>query len=226
MKMSIATMIEEENEDDHGPGEEYINKCGQVETETYCNESNEYCDANSNEDVSSKTLLYRLQKSPFRGTPVTNSGYWNMETCHKYLDASVELIKSAFAVVYFKPPLGPGLCLSASRRFYQIVNHFDASGSGNNGEYDRIKLVCLTYEYARSEESKGNFLSAFFQSAALPMDGEEAIDLGDADLEAELRTSLFNFAEYLFDNFFLPLKASTKKTPQPSPATHSAVQRT
>ncbi|KAG8664880.1 hypothetical protein FPOAC2_14577 [Fusarium poae] len=125
-----------------------------------------------------------------------------------------------------QPPLGPGLRLSASRRFYQIVNHFDASGSGNNGEYDRIKLVRLTYEYARSEESKGNFLSAFFQSAALPMDGEEAIDLGDADLEAKLRTSLFNFAEYLFDNFFLPLKASTKKTPQPSPATHSAVQRT
>ncbi|EKJ74174.1 hypothetical protein NXS19_010817 [Fusarium pseudograminearum] len=125
-----------------------------------------------------------------------------------------------------QPPLEPGLRLSASHRFYQIVNHFDASGSGNNGKYDRIKLVRLTYEYARSEESKGNFLSAFFQSAAFPMDGEEAIDFGDADLEAELRTSLFNFAEYLFENFFLPLKASTKKTPQPSPATHSAVQRT
>lgn len=103
-----------------------------------------------------------------------------------------------------QPPLEPDLRLSASRRFYEIVNHFDVSGSGNNGEYDRINLVRLTYEYARSEESKGNFLRAFFQSAALPMDGDEAIDLSDADLEAELRTSLFNFAEYLLDNFFLP----------------------
>ncbi|POR35982.1 Uncharacterized protein TPAR_03796 [Tolypocladium paradoxum] len=57
-----------------------------------------------------------------------------------------------------QPPLGPGQRLSASRRFYQIVNHFDFSGSSSNGEYDRIKLVRLSYEYARSEESKGNFL--------------------------------------------------------------------
>lgn len=101
-------------------------------------------------------------------------------------------------------PLEPGLRLSASRRFYQIVNHFDVSGSGSNGEYDCIKLVRLTYKYARSEESRGNFLRAFFQSVALPMDGDKAIDVGDADLDTELHCSLFNFAEYLFDNFFLP----------------------
>lgn len=106
-----------------------------------------------------------------------------------------------------QPPLGPSLRLSTSHRFYQIVNHFDVSGSGSIGEYDRVKLVRLTYEYVRSEESKGNFLRAFFQSAALPMDGDEAINLGDADLEAELRTTLFNFAEYLLDSFFLPCMA-------------------
>ena len=105
-------------------------------------------------------------------------------------------------------PLGPHQRLSASRRFYQIVNHFDVptTSSDTRSEYDRIKLVRLTYEYARSEESKGNFLRAFFQSAALSIDGDEgeAIDLSDADFVAELRTSLFNFADYLFDNFFLP----------------------
>ncbi|KAJ4310977.1 hypothetical protein N0V84_010675 [Fusarium piperis] len=128
-----------------------------------------------------------------------------------------------------QPPFGPGLRLSASQRFYQIVNHFDVSGGSSNNSrsdrgYDRIKLVRLTYEYARSEESKANFLRAFFQSAALPMDEDEAFDLSDEDLEAELRTSLFNFAEYLLDNFFLPVMASAKKTPQHTPATHSAIQ--
>ncbi|KAK7592697.1 hypothetical protein V3481_007305 [Fusarium oxysporum f. sp. vasinfectum] len=51
---------EDENEDDHGPGEEYINECGQVETETHCNENDEYCHANSGEDVSSVDPTFSL----------------------------------------------------------------------------------------------------------------------------------------------------------------------
>lgn len=123
-----------------------------------------------------------------------------------------------------RPPLTSAQRLSASRRFNQLVNHFDVPDGSSKG-YDRLKLVRLTHEYAHSEESKGNFLRAFFESADLPIDGDEDIDLGDADRQAKLRDSLFNFAEYLFENFFLPLKASTRKTPQPSPASHSAVQR-
>ncbi|KAK7415185.1 hypothetical protein QQZ08_012413 [Neonectria magnoliae] len=123
------------------------------------------------------------------------------------------------------PPLTPAQRLSADRRFNQLVNHFDAPDSSYT-DYDRVKLVRLTYEYARSEESKGYFLRAFFESAGLEIDAEqEDIDLTDAATQAKLRDSLVNFAEYLFENFFLPLKSSTKKTPQPSPASHSAVQR-
>ncbi|KAF5026420.1 hypothetical protein F66182_1485 [Fusarium sp. NRRL 66182] len=124
-------------------------------------------------------------------------------------------------------PLAPATRLSATRRFYQIVEHLNAYGGGSssNTGYDRIKLVRFTYEYSLSVESKDNFLRAFFESAALPLDADEHVDLADADLEANLYTSVSNLADYLFDNFFLPLKASSRKTPQPSPATHSAVQR-
>ncbi|KAI8647990.1 HNHc domain-containing protein [Fusarium keratoplasticum] len=126
-----------------------------------------------------------------------------------------------------QPPLTPAQRLSAGRRFNQLVNHFDVPDDSSSKGYDRVKLVRLTYDYARSEESKGNFLRAFFEFAELPINGDEDIDLdlGDADRQARLRDFLFNFAEYLFQNFFLPLKASTKKTPQPSPASHSAIQR-
>ncbi|KAH7308671.1 hypothetical protein B0I35DRAFT_515748 [Stachybotrys elegans] len=153
-----------------------------------------------------------------------------------------------------QPPLASGLRLSASRRFYQIVNHFEASNSNSNSSnsnsndgYNRVKLVRLTYEYARSEESKSNFLRAFFQFVGLPIDGDDGdedrdendgdedsgdedgdkiIDMSNVGLEAKLHLSLLNFADYLFDNFFLPLKASSGKTLQPSPTVHSAAQGT
>ncbi|KAI0412237.1 hypothetical protein F5X98DRAFT_367467 [Xylaria grammica] len=96
-------------------------------------------------------------------------------------------------------PLGADERVSARRRFYPIVNHFEgkeknnsSSGSGGSNPYNRLALVRLTYEYA-----------AFFRSMALSITGE---------------TSLHSFADYLLDNFFLPLKASTKRNPQPPPA--------
>jgi hypothetical protein len=129
-----------------------------------------------------------------------------------------------------------------------MVNHFEgreknnrSSGSGSN-PYNRPVLVRLTYEYALSDESQDCLLRAFFRSLALSITGEN-VDFGDKGLEEELCSSLCGFADYLLDNFFLPclyydpfqspisanvslVKVSTKKTPQPSPAYHSAVQKT
>lgn len=105
-----------------------------------------------------------------------------------------------------EPPLTQTQRHSAARRFNQLVSHFDLS-DGSSKHYDRVKLVRFTYEYARSEESKGNFLRAFFEffeSAGLPIDTDEDIDLSDTDRQTKLRDSLFNFADYLFENFFLP----------------------
>ncbi|KAF2458290.1 hypothetical protein BDY21DRAFT_284527 [Lineolata rhizophorae] len=127
-----------------------------------------------------------------------------------------------------EPPLEAGRRAKARRRFYQIVNHFEPidndNSSNNNNEYNRPRLVRLTYEYARSEESKDNVLRAFFQSMLLPINSDEDIDFTDKNLEDEVHSTLIGFADYLVDNFFLPLKASTRKTPQPSPIHHSAVQ--
>ena len=146
-----------------------------------------------------------------------------------------------------KPPLSEAQYQSASLSFRQLINYFDNLPHDRaSKDYDRVKLVRFTFEYARSQVSQGNFLRAFFETANIPLDGEE-VDLSDADRLANLKDSINNFADYLFESFFLPrmstqlfiflnksaplvtfspaVKASTRKTPQPSPATHSAVQK-
>ncbi|SCO92554.1 uncharacterized protein FRV6_16682 [Fusarium oxysporum] len=52
------------------------------------------------------------------------------------------------------------------------------------------------------------------------------IDLDDETVEEEIRLALNAFADFLVDNFFLPLKAAGSKTPQPSPAVSSRITST
>ncbi|KAK3377454.1 hypothetical protein B0H63DRAFT_384064, partial [Podospora didyma] len=110
-------------------------------------------------------------------------------------------------IVYLssEAPLEPGQRNQARRKFYDIISYFEATEPRSDefsGHYNRPLLVRLTYEYSRSEKSQDIFLRAFFQSVALPIDGEDDVDLDDTELEA----ALVRFAEHLFDNFFLPRK--------------------
>ncbi|KAL7950151.1 hypothetical protein V8C42DRAFT_309616 [Trichoderma barbatum] len=121
-----------------------------------------------------------------------------------------------------RPLLTPEQRAHVKRRFYQIVNHFDSPGRNNGEKYNRPLLIRYTYEFALSEESRDIFLQAFFQSMALSIDDERDLDFSDNEMIEKLASTFSNFSDYLLDNFFLPLKASTKKTPQPSPAFLSA----
>ncbi|KAI0411238.1 hypothetical protein F5X98DRAFT_61660 [Xylaria grammica] len=114
------------------------------------------------------------------------------------------------------PPLGTELHSHASRRFYDICQHFDVEL--RKGDYNRPRLVRYTYEYLLSEESRDIFLQFFFKSVDLQIDGNEPISFEN------IRPHFFDFAEYLFGNLFLPVKASAKKTPQPSPASEAQGQ--
>ncbi|KAK0628492.1 hypothetical protein B0T17DRAFT_652329 [Bombardia bombarda] len=102
---------------------------------------------------------------------------------------------------FTEPPLGTDQRTNAKRKFYHIVEYFEAANSSNSNHYSRPRLVHFTYDYALSEESRDNFLRAFFRAMALSIDGEEDIDFQD------LRSPFFGFADYLLDNFFLPWKA-------------------
>ncbi|KAK0655444.1 hypothetical protein B0T16DRAFT_396971 [Cercophora newfieldiana] len=116
----------------------------------------------------------------------------------------------------------------AVNRFRRIVTHFENNeqpASSRYGEgYNRPALVRLTFEYARSPESQDKFLKAFFQSLALGMlDDSDGIDLDDN--LASFRELVFSFADHLIYHFFLPLRASTGKTPQLTPTYHITVQQ-
>ncbi|KAI8943957.1 hypothetical protein F4801DRAFT_305182 [Xylaria longipes] len=123
-------------------------------------------------------------------------------------------------------PLGIHQRNDAKRRFYRIVEHFGASGAIDRAppKYEPPRLVRYTYEYALSEESRDNFLRAFFRAMTLSLTGQNDDD-NDLDNLENIYSLFFGFASYLLDYFFLPIKFSTKKTPQPSPAFHSAVER-
>ncbi|KAK3933822.1 hypothetical protein QBC46DRAFT_401156 [Diplogelasinospora grovesii] len=124
-----------------------------------------------------------------------------------------------------EPALEAGERARARQKFYRIIDHFRAADGSRSGgcQYNRPLLIRLTYEHARSEESQDIFLRAFFQSMALSVDSENDLDFENN--EQDLGSALSRFADYLLDNFFLPLRASSGKTPQPSPLIHSAIQR-
>ncbi|OAA53004.1 hypothetical protein SPI_09492 [Niveomyces insectorum RCEF 264] len=120
-------------------------------------------------------------------------------------------------------PLAPPVRQAARQTFYRVVEYFEAIDPHLNNArdqrvttYSQPRLVRFTYEYALSDNSRDVFLRAFFGSMALAMDSDAALDF------QELAPRFAGFAEYLMDYFFLPLKASTRKTPQPSPAYRSA----
>ena len=116
------------------------------------------------------------------------------------------------------PPLGPDTRQQARRKFCRIVDHFDnvvnignAAGVGPEYSYRRARLVRLTYDHALSPVSQDNFLRAFFRSLELPMGNEDdngtdnGVDNGTGiNLDEQLQFKVFGFADYLFDNFFLP----------------------
>ncbi|OAA63288.1 Ankyrin repeat-containing domain protein [Niveomyces insectorum RCEF 264] len=124
-------------------------------------------------------------------------------------------------------PLGHVERTMARATFYHIVEHFEqpdpyntASRATRHTLYSQPRLVRYTYEFARSAESQDIFLRSFFGAVGLDL----TVDVANLNFD-ELLPLFSAFAEYLMDHFFFPLKASTRKTPQPSPAIHSAVLR-
>ncbi|OAA40712.1 hypothetical protein NOR_05800 [Metarhizium rileyi] len=75
-------------------------------------------------------------------------------------------------------------------------------------------------------EDDDRTLAAFFHAVGLSMNQLNDVDFSNEETEKRLLGKLIGFTDYLVDNFFLPLKASTKRTLQPSPAYHSATQST
>ena len=73
----------------------------------------------------------------------------------------------------------------------------------NHKPYKQVTLVRLTYQYARSEASRDNFLHFFFEHTQIPTDASRSEPISTS----EYGQRLIAFAETLIENFFLPCKA-------------------
>ncbi|KAF5986036.1 hypothetical protein FBULB1_2600 [Fusarium bulbicola] len=109
--------------------------------------------------------------------------------------------------------------MNSAAILHRVIDHFEPLSTGK--PYNRPRLVRLTYEHARSDQSKSNLLHAFLGEVNITID--QVIDLDDETVEEETHLALNAFADFLVNNFFLPLKAAGSKTPQPSPATSSRI---
>ncbi|WEW59773.1 hypothetical protein PRK78_005253 [Emydomyces testavorans] len=117
-------------------------------------------------------------------------------------------------------PLTAGQRSRAETRFEKIIEYFSNNRSLTPGvEYKHDLLIHYTYEYSRSELSKDMLLRYFFHYIKEDIDSNE-----DISFNQDLLKKLENFADDLLHNFYLPLKSSGGKTPQPSPAILSAIQ--
>lgn len=114
---------------------------------------------------------------------------------HHRHQASLEGVINFFAVT---PALSPQERQEATSVFTAIV---DACEPLQNQEpYKQVTLVRLTYEYARSEASKDNFLRFFFQHTQIPTGASER----DSTSSSDYGLRLVAFADTLIENFFLP----------------------
>ncbi|CAK7214889.1 hypothetical protein SCUCBS95973_002290 [Sporothrix curviconia] len=141
---------------------------------------------------------------------------------HHRHQTSLEEVIDTSAV---QAPLNEAERAAAQGAFQRIVQHFEQEDTYHAESravrltlYSKPQLVRYTYEFAQSVESKDIFLHSFFRALAL----DHAASNANLDF-AEIAPLFSAFAEYLIDQFFLP--PSTRKTPQPSPAIHSAVLR-
>ena len=87
----------------------------------------------------------------------------------------------------------------ATHIFDAVIQAYEPSQS-NSGPYKQITLVRLTYEYARSELSRDNFLAFFFQHTQIPIEVSEWELIRGSDHGPQLAA----FADTLIENFFLP----------------------
>jgi hypothetical protein len=97
-------------------------------------------------------------------------------------------------------PLDNEVRKHASERLIDICQRFDLEPYK---DYSRPKLIRFTYDWSTSTEGRDNFLRAFYKAVDLQINRDEPID----DYET-LKPKFFAFGDYLFDNFFLPSKAT------------------
>ncbi|EDN11043.1 predicted protein [Histoplasma mississippiense (nom. inval.)] len=124
---------------------------------------------------------------------------------------------------------------AASGILNKLIEDYGLERTGRRG-YMPAMLINATFEHVHAQ-SKDAFLNFFILYIHEHLDGNTAepdISLAlayldgfssfDTDKKSEIRSLVELFADYMVDNFFTPLRASSVKTPQPTPVSLSSMQ--
>ncbi|KAK2806995.1 hypothetical protein FQN50_005569 [Emmonsiellopsis sp. PD_5] len=129
-------------------------------------------------------------------------------------------------------PLTASQQANAETIFDRLMEHCEPLQS--KSPYKTVTLVRLTYEHSRSKDTFLNQFFIFVDNDIPNKNGPPTFEHGLShfdgfnsqtalpSLKREAEAAVDSFAEYLLQNFFLPMKAAGSKTPQPTPAALSA----
>ncbi|KAG5295524.1 hypothetical protein I7I50_08297 [Histoplasma capsulatum G186AR] len=133
-------------------------------------------------------------------------------------------------------PLAPEESREARTLFNTMVNYMPDRTVKNR--YKPAVLINATFEHVKSADE---FLDYFFTYIYGSITAEEEhgtgsvhqtftyfrdFSLWNSMRKGEAVVAMDKFAEYMIDNFFMPLRASSVKTPQPTPTSLSSKQST
>ncbi|KAL2810364.1 hypothetical protein BJX63DRAFT_317913 [Aspergillus granulosus] len=149
---------------------------------------------------------------------------------HKMTVGPIDRHRSSIEGVIFPKPqqLVSEQHNKATNLFNRIIDQFEPLQVSDN--YKPITLLRLTKEGVSAKDDFLVFFFTFIEHDRLGVAEEKDISLAEIlsnlhnfqgwtpEEGPALEQSLVKFARFLVDNFFLPLKSSATKTPQPTPA--------
>ncbi|KAK2865230.1 hypothetical protein FQN49_003779 [Arthroderma sp. PD_2] len=141
---------------------------------------------------------------------------------HHRHQASLECVLDFSA----QTPLSSEELALASLTFRKLLDHCEPVQGGK--PYKKATLVRLMYEHSRIKDVFLQQLFVYLGShSSLPgftggLKRFSGFDPESPSDQKEAEGAVDGFADYLFNNFFLPMKASGLRTPQPTPAALSA----
>ncbi|OJJ44546.1 hypothetical protein ASPZODRAFT_690298 [Penicilliopsis zonata CBS 506.65] len=133
--------------------------------------------------------------------------------------------------------LNPSIRLRANAQFGELIKSYGVFQMGSKG-YKPAALLQSTFDFVASKDAFLNFFFLYQYSSMSSteevepnddirpaLDFFDGLSLSDLQKQENIKSAAVeDFADYLVDNFLLPFRASSMKTPQPTPASLSSMQ--
>ncbi|KAL2000371.1 hypothetical protein VTN02DRAFT_3208 [Thermoascus thermophilus] len=120
---------------------------------------------------------------------------------------------------------------SAQRLLETFIEHYGPERAAEKG-YKPAALIRATFDHVMSNDLFLSFFFTYLHESLTKVSSDVGLALSyfgdftswDSALQSKVMVAVEEFADYMVTHFFLPLRASSAKTPQPTPTSLSAMQ--